>query len=173
MAAPTGEVAPIIANVLAPAVMVSYCGLLILGLQNRYSTVVNRLRALNHERFELARMPEMPVYEAERFSIISVQIKRFVKRCRMIRNAITCIFSGVIFFLLSATLSLVDALRNIDLADWIILTFSLGLIATIASMILATIDIYNSFRIVAIEAQAETHSGLAKLMQSIFHHESK
>ena len=35
---------------LAPAVMISACGLLLLGINNKYSLVVNRIRLLNEER---------------------------------------------------------------------------------------------------------------------------
>jgi len=35
---------------LAPAVMISACGLLLLGISNKYSSITNRLRILNEER---------------------------------------------------------------------------------------------------------------------------
>ncbi len=127
MAAPSGEIAPLIANVLAPAVMVSYCGLLILGLQNRYSNVVNRMRGLNHERFELAEVDELSTYQAERFTIVSEQVKRLLSRCRFIRDAIICISFAVLFFLLAAIISLIGAWQNTDLNLFIIISFGLGM----------------------------------------------
>ncbi len=35
---------------LAPGLMISACGLLLLGMNNKYSLVVNRIRLLNEER---------------------------------------------------------------------------------------------------------------------------
>ena len=39
--------------ILAPAIMVSACGLLLLGLLNRYTVIMARIRALNDERRRL------------------------------------------------------------------------------------------------------------------------
>ena len=168
MTAPTGEIAPLIANVLAPAVMVSYCGLLILGLQNRYSNVVNRMRGLNHERFELAEVDELSTYQAERFTIVSEQVKRLLSRCRLIRDSIIWISCAVIFFLLAAILSLISAWQNTDLNLYIISSFGLGMALTVLAMLLATIDIFFSYRILSIETQAKTQSSLATIMESLF-----
>lgn len=168
MAAPTGEIAPLIANVLAPAVMVSYCGLLILGLQNRYSNVVNRMRGLNHERFELAEMDELSTYQAERFTIVSEQVKRLLTRCRFIRDSIICISFAVLFFLSAAIISLISAWQQTDLNFLIIILFGLGMGLTMLSMVLATIDIFFSYRILSIETQAKTQSSLATIMGSLF-----
>jgi len=35
---------------LAPAVMISACGLLLLGINNKHSSITNRIRLLNEER---------------------------------------------------------------------------------------------------------------------------
>ena len=40
----------VIQLMLAPGIMISACGLLILGINNKYSMVVNRIRLLNEER---------------------------------------------------------------------------------------------------------------------------
>jgi hypothetical protein len=168
MAAPAGEIAPLITNVLAPTVMVSYCGLLILGLQNRYSNVVNRMRGLNHERFELAAVEELSTYEAERFTIVSEQVKRLLMRCRLIRDSIIWISCAVIFFLLAAILSLISAWQQTDFNIFIIASFGLGMGLTVLAMLLATIDIFYSYRILSIETQAKSQSSLAAILGSLF-----
>ncbi len=38
---------------LAPGLMISACGLLLLGMNNKYSIVVNRIRVLNDEKRKL------------------------------------------------------------------------------------------------------------------------
>jgi len=43
----------IIQLMLAPAIMISACGLLLLSINNRYSLVVNRIRLLNEEKRRL------------------------------------------------------------------------------------------------------------------------
>ena len=168
MSAANGGIAPLIANALAPAVMVSYCGLLILGLQNRYSNVVSRIRNHNRERLELAALVEMPTYEAERFTIITLQLQRLLIRCRLIRNAILSIFLAVLFFLGAAILSLIGTTRDIDLSWWTLASFGFGLSMTVISMIFATVDILRSYRIIAIEVQAKSKTSLAEILTDLF-----
>ena len=168
MAAPSGEIAPLISNVLAPAVMVSYCGLLILGLQNRYSNVVNRMRGLNHERLDLAEVEELSTYQAERFTMVAEQVKRLLSRCRLIRDSIIWISFAVIFFLLAAILSLISAWQQTDLNFYIIASFGLGMGLTVLAMVLATIDIFFSYHILSIETQADSRSSLAVILGSLF-----
>ena len=43
--------------ILAPAIMVSACGLLLLGLLNRYTVIMTRIRTLSEERRRRRRRP--------------------------------------------------------------------------------------------------------------------
>ncbi|MBK8662785.1 MAG: DUF2721 domain-containing protein [Ignavibacteriales bacterium] len=47
----------LIQAMLAPGIMISACGLLILGMNNKYSLVVNRIRTLNEEKGNLQKLP--------------------------------------------------------------------------------------------------------------------
>ena len=49
------SIVQIIQAMLAPGLMISACGLLVLGMNNKYSIVVNRIRLLNEERRKLKR----------------------------------------------------------------------------------------------------------------------
>ncbi|MBK8662836.1 MAG: DUF2721 domain-containing protein [Ignavibacteriales bacterium] len=49
------QVASLIQAMLAPGIMISACGLLILGMNNKYSLVVNRIRTLNEEKRKFAK----------------------------------------------------------------------------------------------------------------------
>ncbi|MBK7267803.1 MAG: DUF2721 domain-containing protein [Ignavibacteriales bacterium] len=51
------QVASLIQAMLAPGIMISACGLLILGMNNKYSLVVNRIRTLNEEKGNLQKLP--------------------------------------------------------------------------------------------------------------------
>ena len=44
------SIVQIIQLMLAPGLMISACGLLLLGMNNKYSLIVNRIRLLNEER---------------------------------------------------------------------------------------------------------------------------
>lgn len=71
----------IIQLMLEPAVMISACGLLLLGMNNRYSLVVNRIRLLNEEKRRLLlKIGEKPpsLDENIRLESISKQISFLV-----------------------------------------------------------------------------------------------
>lgn len=44
------SIVEVIQLMLAPGLMISACGLLLLGMNNKYSLVVNRIRLLNEEK---------------------------------------------------------------------------------------------------------------------------
>ncbi|HEX9739900.1 MAG TPA: DUF2721 domain-containing protein [Ignavibacteriaceae bacterium] len=47
------SITEVIQLMLAPGIMISACGLLLLGMNNKYSLVVNRIRILNEEKEDL------------------------------------------------------------------------------------------------------------------------
>jgi len=60
------EITKFISDMLAPAVMLSACGLFLLGLQNKYSNIINRIRELNEEKRELRLIDELDKYQQRR-----------------------------------------------------------------------------------------------------------
>jgi hypothetical protein len=91
--------------ILAPALMVSACGLLLLGLLNRYGVVMARVRALNEERRRLERNGATAAAsgaESERHGSVVRQVKDLVDRVRLLRNAVVCQIIGVGCFVLTS-----------------------------------------------------------------------
>ena len=69
----------VIQLMLAPGLMISACGLLLLGMNNKYSLVVNRIRRLNEERRRVlgkAGDREFSYEENVRLESISLQIEK-------------------------------------------------------------------------------------------------
>ena len=85
----------IIKGMLAPSIMISACGLLLLGMNNKYSLVVNRIRALNSEFRQLDKNNQ------ERRSCILKQFPLLVKRMRIIRNAVWLYTISIAMFIFS------------------------------------------------------------------------
>ena len=59
--------------ILAPGVMINACGLLLLGIGNKFSSVLNRIRVLNDEKRHLllrAAEPDYSTSENQRFESI-------------------------------------------------------------------------------------------------------
>ena len=64
--------------ILTPALMISACGLLLLGLNNRYAIVISRIRVLNDEKRRKLADPEgidREYVDALRFESVLQQIR--------------------------------------------------------------------------------------------------
>ncbi|TYP98961.1 uncharacterized protein DUF2721 [Tenacibaculum adriaticum] len=85
----------IIKGMLAPGIMISACGLLLLGMNNKYSLVANRIRTLNNE------IRELDKNNNERKDSILVQLRLLIERIRIIRNAVWFYTVGIAMFIFS------------------------------------------------------------------------
>ena len=107
------SIVQIIQLMLAPGLMISACGLLLLGMNNKYSLVVNRIRLLNEERRKFvskAGEREFSYEETVRLESISKQMNELVNRVSLVKNAvlyytvavalfvITSLFIGLLYF---------------------------------------------------------------------------
>ena len=74
--------------ILAPGVMINACGLLLLGINNKFTSVLNRIRALTEEKRKMALLAanrEFHPLEDQRIESISRQIKDLLNRARLVR----------------------------------------------------------------------------------------
>lgn len=85
----------IIKGMLAPGIMISACGLLLLGMNNKYSLVVNRIRTLNNEFRQLDKNNH------ERRDCILIQLPLLIDRMKIIRNAVWLYTVSIAMFLFS------------------------------------------------------------------------
>ena len=83
------SIVEIIQLMLAPGIMISACGLLLLGMNNKYSLVVNRIRLLNEERRKAIHKTtddkNFNYQESQRLQSISMQISKLVYRVGLIQ----------------------------------------------------------------------------------------
>ncbi|MDP2808218.1 MAG: DUF2721 domain-containing protein, partial [bacterium] len=81
----------VIQAMLAPGLMISACGLLVLGMNNKYSMVVNRIRLLNEERrHDEAGEKGMSEKHRQRRDNIGAQLELLRVRIRLVRNSVFC-----------------------------------------------------------------------------------
>ncbi|MBK6682755.1 MAG: DUF2721 domain-containing protein [Ignavibacteriales bacterium] len=66
------QVASLIQAMLAPGIMISACGLLILGMNNKYSLVVNRIRTPNEKR----NLQKLPIQRVRYFCEMRLKASR-------------------------------------------------------------------------------------------------
>ena len=134
------SIVEIIQLMLAPGLMISACGLLLLGMNNKYSLVVNRIRLLNEERRRAIRKSteekDFNYQETQRLESISMQISSLVFRVKLVRNAVLSYTIAVALFVLTSLLIGFGFLLEITkLNSFITLLFLLGMISVLCGVI--------------------------------------
>lgn len=136
---------------LAPGIMISACGLLLLGMNNKYSLVVNRIRLLNEERRKLRYQDSE---NQIRHKSIDLQITKLNYRIWLVRNAVFSYSLAVALFILSSFLIGLHHVNDLHGFSWpVILTFLAGMICVFAGIVFAALEVWKGFKIVQIEIE--------------------
>lgn len=148
----------IIQLMLAPAVMINACGLLLLGMNSRYSMVANRIRLLNEEKRRLLlKIGEGP-YTTEdnvRLASIAKQIDALVYRVKLVRNSVLSFVSGVALFVLCSILLGISSIFSIDGLDAFITTaFLLGMIQVLLGAFFTALESKKGYDIIKFEVES-------------------
>jgi hypothetical protein len=148
----------IIQLMVAPAVMINACGLLLLGINNKYSLVVNRIRLLNEEKRKLMmKIGEHPLSTEDnvRLESIAVQIAALTFRAKLVRNSVLAYTTAVALFVLTSLLFGFSAFLSIGKLSFFILTaFLLGMILVLVGVIYAGFETVKGYDIIHFEVDA-------------------
>jgi hypothetical protein len=149
----------IIQAMLAPGLMISACGLLLLGMNNKYSLVVNRIRLLDDEKRKYkTRMRESTLakHEENRMNNIEIQIMKLAFRVRLIRNAVLNYSIAVALFVLSClSIGMQLILAENIFASLALVLFLGGMIAVLSGVIYAALETWKGYEIIKIEIQED------------------
>jgi hypothetical protein len=153
------SIVQIIQLMLAPGIMISACGLLLLGMNNKYSLVVNRIRTLNEERrralHKLAEH-ELSLQENVRFESITKQLERLTYRVGLVRNAVLFYTIAVALFVLTSLLIGIGYLFDITrMNSFITVLFLLGMLSVLVGVLFAAYETYKGYEIVKYEVESE------------------
>ncbi len=145
---------------LAPAVMISACGLLLLGISNKYSSVNNRLRLLNEERRrhhnKLNQGSELEYLEITRLQSISRQLEELMYRSKLVRNVIVSYTIGLFLFIFTSLLIGIDIFLNTKITDYFALsTFILGLLSVGIGLVYSLTETLKGYKILEVEIKTE------------------
>ena len=145
----------IIKGMLAPGIMISACGLLLLGMNNKYSLVVNRIRTLNIEFRTLEKG------NFERRDSILLQLPLLVERVKLIRNAVWLYTIAIAMFIFSIFLLGMYLLNsNILISIYIpLVIFICALSAVLLGVLFAAKEVLMGFKIMKIETKNIIHIG--------------
>ena len=149
-----------IQTILAPALGISAVGMLLLGLLNRYSGLISRVRLLNDEKRKLTkRLTEeenLPYDDNMRYMSIRKQTDELVVRSRLIRNALLALVAAVgMFVAASILIGLSLFVDSIAFRTLPLVLFMAGMLCVLAGVIYAGFEVHRSFTIVLLEEKAE------------------
>jgi hypothetical protein len=142
----------LIQSMLAPAVMISACGLLLLSMNNKYSLIIDRIRSFNLEKRLMAEKGITGTVVVERTQSIDRQLTELRKRVLMVRNAVIGYSSAVGFFILTSF--------GIGIQQWFpeafvtllsLVFFLSGMLAILVGALFAALDAWRGYRVVMIE----------------------
>lgn len=146
--------------ILAPAVGMSAVGLLLLGLSNRYSNIVNRIRLMNDERRrfhrQLAEKGELSYTDNSRYMSIAKQTDELLLRSRLVRNAILSLQAAVALFVsTSVTIALSLFVSETIFSTASLLIFVIGMVGVFIGVLFAATEVHRSYKIILIEGKGE------------------
>jgi hypothetical protein len=146
--------------ILAPALGISAVGLLLLGLYNRYSNIINRIRSLNEERRRYLKLiaddTELSYTDNVRYISINSQSKELLIRSRLVRNAILCLMLAVGLFVLTSVTIAVSLQFQIELMKELpLVCFVVGMLSVLWGVVWAALEVHRSYKIVLLESSID------------------
>lgn len=158
----------IIQTVLAPALMISGCALLLSGINNKYSLVVTRVRFLDEEKrkiySEFSNGKPSTIAE-HRLQSINQQMNHFKLRVALVRNAVICYCIAISFFVLSSLSVGLTFTKIGHSIDVVVLTiFFSGMCMVLCGVFFTVKEMIRGYQIITIEMEdtAKMFAGLSQ-----------
>lgn len=146
------NVVQLIQGLLAPGIMITASSLLLLGMNNKYSLIVNRIRLLKEEKRKLFDEEGNSDEKSNRISNIELQISHLIHRISMVRNTVFSYSASIVMFIVSCVLIGINIDNELNTIYWISLGFFYtGLAAVLTGIVFAAIEVWKGYRIVRIE----------------------
>lgn len=153
------NIVEVIQLMLAPGLMISACGLLLLGMNNKYSLVVNRIRLLNDEKRKLldrSAESDTTLSDNVRLESISKQIEKLVYRVQLVKRAVQNYTIAVALFILTSILIGISYLFKMDNFQYLItIIFLLGMLLVLVGAMFAAYETKKGYEIINLEVNAE------------------
>lgn len=151
------SVIQIIQLILAPAVMINACGLLLLTTSSKYSSVMGTIRILNEEKRRLFKKAgEKNFEELLRLESLSKQIDRLIVRAKLVRDSVMCYTGAIALFILTSLLiGMGFLIHGFESASAIIVAFLSGVIAVLAGVLYTFLDAKKAYEIVHFDVRVD------------------
>ena len=144
------SVIQIIQLILAPAVMINACGLLLLATSSKYSSVLNRIRLLNDEKRKLFRKAgEKNFEETQRLESLARQLGHLMQRAKLVRDAVMCYTCAIALFILTSLLiGFSFLIKGFQSDSAVMIAFLMGLVVILAGVLFSFLDAKKGYEIV-------------------------
>jgi hypothetical protein len=144
------SVIQIIQLVLAPALMINACGLLLLATSSKYSSVLNRIRLLNDEKRKLIKKAgEKNFEETQRLESLSRQIEQLIVRAKLVRNSVMSYTIAIALFIVtSLMIGFTFLIRGFQSDSAIMIPFLVGMTVVLAGIVFSFMDAKRGYEIV-------------------------
>jgi hypothetical protein len=151
------SVIQIIQLILAPAVMINACGLLLLATSSKYSSVMGTIRILNEEKRRLFKKAgEKNFEELLRLESLSKQIDRLIVRAKLVRDSVMCYTGAIALFILTSLLiGMGFLIHGFESQSAIIVAFLTGVIAVLAGVLYTFLDAKKAYEIVHFDVRVD------------------
>ena len=143
-----------ISGLLAPTIMISSCGLILLGLQNKYSNIIDRIRELNEEKRRLELTESLDPNQERRMRSLTAQIEKLLVRARLDRNGILSLYLAILSFILTSLLIAPAYFGSLTLIVLPIISFVAGIGLVLIGVIYVALEVFNSYKVVKYEVES-------------------
>ena len=138
----------IIKLMLAPGLLISACGTLILGTNGKYAIVSVRIRILNEERRRLLlKKKESGISEIDEqhISELTRQLDSLALGIKYIRNSVVSYSSAIgLFVIASMLIGLTHVYSSNELNTLTLIVFLIGVLAAFGGTIAATYEVFKA-----------------------------
>ena len=153
------DAARVIQLMLSPAVMINACGLLLLGANNKYSSVVNRIRLINDEKRRLVLKAvdrDFTPEENLRLESTARQLNHLNSRAKLVRNSVmSYTIAAALFVVCSLLIGLALFQGFIGIHYLSTAAFLAGMLVVFAGVIFGVLESKKGYDIVRLEITAE------------------
>jgi Protein of unknown function (DUF2721) len=149
--------------ILAPAVMINACAVLLSGLLAHYAAINARLREMNRERLERVQHPGRDTVSSvadtvvdtvnlERLSELAAQVPELLSRHRLVRDALLLVYAGAVFCVISMlVIALAIVLESLVVSVLALVVFLLGTAFALTGLLVVSLEIRRSHHAIDFE----------------------
>lgn len=134
----------VLTGMIAPAVLISACGPLLLSTTIRFGRIVDRARALSERLEKLIHGTSGEEHVEEKIEIYYDQLARLAKRAKMLQRGIMSVYLALGSFIASSVAIGVMAFAGLKGADWVPVV--IGIVGTLCLLYGSLVLILESRR---------------------------